>query len=41
MNVLFKIDDYEHLFHEEKKPLKPLKIGNNVSLSSLKSMGLT
>lgn len=36
-NILFKIDDYEHLFKHEQK-LKPLIIGNNISLKSLKSV---
>jgi hypothetical protein len=37
-NILFKIDDYEHLFQQEHAKLKPLTIGNNVSLKSLKSV---
>jgi hypothetical protein len=37
-NILFKIDDYEHLFQQEQKKLKPLTIGNNISLKSLKSV---
>jgi hypothetical protein len=37
-NVLFKIDDYEHLFQQEQQKLKPLTIGNNISLKSLKSV---
>ena len=37
-NILFKIDDYEHLFQNEQTKLKPLKIGNNISLNSLKSL---
>lgn len=35
-NILFKIDDYEHLFQQEQTKLKPLTIGNNISLNSLK-----
>ena len=37
-NVLFKIDDYEHLFQQDQTKLKPLTIGNNISLKSLKSV---
>ena len=37
-NILFKIDDYEHLFDQEQTKLKPLTIGNNVSLKSLNSV---
>jgi len=37
-NILFKIDDYEHLFQNEQTKLKPLTIGNNISLKSLKSV---
>lgn len=37
-NILFKIDDYEHLFQQEHAKLKPLTIGNNISLKSLKSV---
>ena len=37
-NILFKVDDYEYLFKNEKTKLQPLKIGNNVSLGSLKSV---
>lgn len=37
-NILFKIDDYDHLFHQEQQKLKPLTIGNNISLKSLKSV---
>ena len=36
-NVMFKIDDYEHLFKQEQEKLKPLKIGNNISLKSISS----
>lgn len=37
-NVLFKIDDYEHLFQQELNKLKPITIGNNVSLKSMVSV---
>lgn len=37
-NNLFKIDDYEHLFQQETTKLKPITIGNNISLKSLKSV---
>jgi hypothetical protein len=37
-NILFKIDDYAHLFQKENDKLKPIKIGNNVSLKSLQSV---
>jgi hypothetical protein len=37
-NILFKIDDYEHLFQQEQTKLKPLTIGNNISLKSFKSI---
>jgi hypothetical protein len=35
-NVLFKVDDYEHLFQfkNEETKLKPLKIGHNLSANS-------
>jgi hypothetical protein len=36
-NILFKIDEYEHLFQNEQTKLKPLTIGNNVSLKSVAS----
>jgi hypothetical protein len=36
-NVLFKIDKYEHLFQSDQPKLKPIKIGNNVSLKSVNS----
>jgi hypothetical protein len=36
-NIIFKIDEYEHLFQHEQTKLKPLKIGNNVSLKSVTS----
>ena len=37
-NILFKIDEYEHLFQQEQTKLKPLTIGNNISLKSLDSV---
>ena len=37
-NVLFKIDEYDHLFQQEQTKLKPLTIGNNISLKSLTSV---
>ena len=37
-NILFKVDKYEHLFEQEQAKLKPLNIGNNISLKSLKSV---
>ena len=37
-NILFKVDNYEHLFQQEQTKLKPLTIGNNISLNSLKSV---
>lgn len=37
-NVLFNIDNYDHLFQKESAKLKPIKIGNNISLKSLKSV---
>ena len=37
-NQLFKIDDYEYLFQQESTKLKPITIGNNISLKSLKSV---
>ena len=37
-NSLFKIDDYDHLFQQESSKLKPITIGNNISLKSLKSV---
>jgi hypothetical protein len=36
-NILFKIDEYEHLFQNEQTKLKPLTIGNNISLKSVAS----
>ena len=36
-NVIFKIDNYEHLFKQEDKKLKPITIGNNISLKSINS----
>jgi hypothetical protein len=37
-NILFKIDDYEHLFKKEEKHLKPIIIQHNVSSNSLLSI---
>ena len=37
-NHLFKIDDYDHLFQNNSSKLKPIVIGNDVSLKSLKSV---
>jgi|694.fasta_scaffold32487_6 hypothetical protein len=37
-NQLFKIDDYDHLFQQDSAKLKPITIGNNVSLKSLNSV---
>jgi hypothetical protein len=37
-NVLFKIDDYEHLFQKDQPKLQPLTIGNNISLKSILSV---
>ena len=37
-NILFTIDDYEYLFLKDEKKLKPIKIGNNVSLKSNSSI---
>jgi hypothetical protein len=37
-NVLFTIDNYEHLFQEEPSKLKPITIGNNISLKSVNSV---
>ena len=34
-NNLFQIDDYDHLFKNEQPKLKPIKIGNNISIKSL------
>jgi hypothetical protein len=36
-NIFFKVDDYEHLFRDEKTKLQPIKIGNNISLKSIES----
>jgi len=33
-NLLFTIDDYEHLFQQDENKLKPIKIGNDISLKS-------
>lgn len=37
-NVLFTIDNYDHLFQEESSKLKPIKIGNSISLKSVNSV---
>ena len=37
-NKIFQIDDYDHLFQQDSVKLKPITIGNNVSLKSLKSV---
>ena len=37
-NTLFTIDDYTHLFQDESIKLKPIKIGNDISLKSMKSV---
>jgi hypothetical protein len=37
-NILFKVDDYDYLFQQEHSKLQPVKIGNNISLKSLKSI---
>lgn len=37
-NVLFQIDDYGYLFEQEQVKLKPITIGNNVSLKSINSV---
>ena len=37
-NILFKIDEYQHLFQQESIKLKPLTIGNDISLKSLNSV---
>jgi hypothetical protein len=37
-NILFKIDEYEHLFQQEKTKLKPITIGNDISLKSFTSV---
>jgi hypothetical protein len=34
-NVLFTIDDYDHLFQQEENKLKPIKIGNDSLKSNL------
>jgi len=33
-NILFKIDDYEHLFQEDKEQLKPISIHHNTTANS-------
>lgn len=37
-NTLFTIDNYDHLFQEESNKLKPITIGNDVSLKSIHSV---
>jgi hypothetical protein len=37
-NILFKIDEYDHLFKQDQTKLKPLTIGNNISLKSVASI---
>jgi len=37
-NVLFKIDEYDHLFQQEQTKLKPLTIGKDISLKSFASV---
>jgi len=37
-NILFTIDEYDHLFQHEQTKLKPLTIGNNISLKSVTSV---
>jgi hypothetical protein len=37
-NVLFTVDNYDHLFQEETSKLKPITIGKNVSLKSVNSV---
>jgi len=37
-NILFEIDEYEYLFQEEVKKLKPLKIGSNISLKTIDTL---
>jgi len=37
-NILFTIDEYEHLFQNDQTKLKPLTIGNNISLKSIASV---
>jgi hypothetical protein len=37
-NILFTIDEYEHLFQTDQTKLKPLTIGNNISLKSIASV---
>lgn len=36
-NVIFEIDNYEHLFKQKQTKLKPIIIGNNISLKSINS----
>jgi len=37
-NILFTIDEYDHLFQQDQTKLKPLTIGNNISLKSITSV---
>jgi hypothetical protein len=37
-NILFKIDDYQHLFNNDEPKLAPIKIGNNISIKSMNSI---
>jgi len=37
-NTLFIIDEYEHLFQQEQCKLKPITIGNNISIKSFQSV---
>lgn len=37
-NILFKVDEYEHLFQQDNPKLKPITIGNNISLKSIHSV---
>lgn len=37
-NILFTIDEYEHLFQQEQCKLKPITIGNNISIKSFQSV---
>jgi hypothetical protein len=37
-NILFTIDNYDHLFNDEKTKLNPIEIGNNCTLKSHESI---
>jgi hypothetical protein len=37
-NILFTIDEYDHLFQHDQTRLKPLTIGNNITLKSVTSV---